>query len=174
MSEQANNNKTILIALIVVAALLAAIVGVLVWQSNKDDGTDTTTTTTNTGTTNTGAPATGSTTFDPKTATKVAAGVEPKQHVENYLKACAAGDFTTAFKMLPADKQASYGTADAYAGQLKGYGDLSNYSVSEPKKQGEDVVVTGSQNIGGMEFAYDWTFVKSDGGWLVKSRNQAQ
>lgn len=173
MSEQANNNKTILIALIVVAALLAAIVGVLVWQSNKDDGTEQTNQG-STGTTNTGVPASGSTTFDPKTATKVASGVEPKAHVENYLKACAAGDFTTAFKMLPADKQASYGTADAYAGQLKGYGDLSNYSVSEPKTQGEDVVVTGSQNIGGMEFAYDWTFVKSGDDWLVKSRNQAQ
>lgn len=173
-------NRNVIIALVVVAALLAAVVGVLIWQSTKSDDAATTpagTTDTGSGTGNGTGTGTGSTVpFDPATATKVPAGTEPAAFVTAYYKACAAGDFANAWKMLPTstkkDKYAD--SVDGYTQQLKGYGDLSNYTVAQPKENGEEVVVTGTQTIQGMPFAYDWTFVKGDdGNWLVKSREQA-
>ncbi len=172
-STAAPKNKSIVILLVVIIALLAAAVAYFVLADKGS--TDTTTTP---GTSTTEAPVTppagmpGSTTpteFDPATATVVAAGLTPEQHVTTYFDAVVAGDYPAAFKMLPAAKQAEYGDEAAFASQLTGYG-ITSYAIDGVVENGDETEVTATAVMPGGNFSYLWTFVKDGENWLVKSR----
>lgn len=179
--EQAQNNQqTIVLALVVIAVLLAAIVGVLIWQQSRAIPSPTVN----------GAAAGGqqqaanggmppqqtapaeATEFDPKTATKVPAGVEPEAYVKGYYEACDKGDYAKAFSLLPKDKQASYGDANAFGEQLKGYG-IDGYELDPAKVSGDTAEITAWQKTPMGSFGYTWVLVKDGDTWLVKSRNQS-
>lgn len=162
----AGPNRTILILLGVIVLLLIAVIVYFMTAGNKAPATNTATNT-NTNT-NTGAPAAAA--FDPATATKVADGQTPEDHVKKYFDAVIAGDYSTAFKMLPTSKQAEYGDEAAFTQQLQGYG-VTGYNVDSGQQQGEEYQVLATATMPGGDFQYLWTFVKGDGGgWLVKAR----
>lgn len=164
------NNRTVMILLGIIVILLAAIVAFVV-LGNGDKTAETPNTTETTATANTGAPAGMSqdTAFDPASATVVAAGKTPEQHVTAYFDAVVAGDFSAAYKMLPAAKQAEYGSEEAFSTQLTGYG-ITSYTIDESTENGDEAQVTATAVMEGGNFQYLWTFVKDGDDWLVKSR----
>ena len=74
--------------------------------------------------------------FDAKTATKVPAGTTPEAFLKAYHEDVIAGKYDEAYKMLPLDKQKSYGDAKSYAEQVKGYG-ITGYKLGKPVEQGD-------------------------------------
>lgn len=182
MSEETagnSNQQTIVIALVAIAVLLAAIVGVLVYQQTKaipeptGQATAPASTATNpmgTGTnpgaaTGTQAPAA----FDAKTATKLPAGMTPEQAVKAYHEDVVAGKFDDAFKLLPLDKQQSYGSAAAYTEQVKAYG-ITSYEIGKAVSTADSYEVAATQVTPQMPITYTWTFKKVGGQWYVASR----
>jgi hypothetical protein len=171
-TEGSAPNRTMMILLGVIAVLLVAIVAIILLGRG---GSTQTAGTPATGTGTTGAPAgmgagTGAETpFDPATATKVEAGKTPEDHVKTYFDAVVAGDFSTAFKLLPASKQAEYGSEATFAEQLTGYG-VTGYSIDSATEEGDEAQVTATANMPGGAFQYLWVFVKDGDTWLVKSR----
>lgn len=182
MSEQTHNtNQTVVIGLAVVAVLLAAIAGILVWQQSQaaqlptpvaspgnsmgDVAGATSGAPAGMGGAATGAPVE----FDEKTATKVPEGTDPVAYVEEYHKAVAAGDYEAAYKMLPLDKQQSYGDAKAYAEQVKAYG-ITSYEMGEPTEDGDTITVAATQVTPQMPITYTWTLKKVGDTWFVASR----
>ncbi|MDO8846927.1 MAG: hypothetical protein Q7W51_00865 [Coriobacteriia bacterium] len=167
----ASPNRNIVILLVVIIVLLAAAVAYFVFA---DGGTGTgTTTDTTTGDTSGSMTTTGTMSqdvaFDAATATVVEEGVTPEQHVTAYFDAVLAGDYTTAFKMLPTSKQAEYGDEAAFASQLTGYG-ITSFTIDSTVENGEETEVTATAAMPGGNFSYLWTFVKDGDNWLVKSR----
>ncbi|MBN1193363.1 MAG: hypothetical protein JXA36_06710 [Coriobacteriia bacterium] len=160
-------NRTTVILLGVIVVLLLAIVGYFAFAGNggtADDAADTGTAET------TGM--TGTTTeveFDPATAVKVPEGQTPEQYVSAYFDAVVAGDFATAYAMLPTAKQAEYGSEAAFTTQLTGYG-VTAYTIDDFTEEGEEARVTATASMPGGNFQYLWTFVKEGEVWLVKSR----
>jgi len=172
MSEQTQNSQqTIVIGLVVIAVLLAAIVGVLIYQQSQavPEPTVTGAPAGQTGATQPpagmggaaagmggaaggtgGAPAgmggnaAAPTAFDPKTATKVPAGMTPEAVVKAYLAAVVAGKYEDAYKMLPVDTQKNYGDANAYAAQVKAYG-ITSGETGKPVENGDTVTVVATQ-----------------------------
>jgi len=178
MSEQTESNpqQMIVIGLIVVAVLLAAIVGVLVYQQSTGVPAPTVS---GTGST-TPAPATGgapvqpgttaaSTEFDAKTATKVPEGQTPADLIKAYHQAVIDGKYEEAYKMLPLDKQQSYGDSKAYGEQVKAYG-ITSYEMQPPVESGDTVTISATQVTPQMPIAYTWTFKKVGDTWYVASR----
>jgi len=172
--EAAPKNRMTLILLGVIAVLLVAVVVILATGGDKStDGP----TASNTGNTNTSTSTTGTTggtpteetPFDPATATQVASGQTPQQHVEAYFDAVVAGDYATAYEMLPTSKKDSYGGIDAFSSQLTGYG-ITGYTIDSTTEEGDETQVLATATMAGGEFQYLWTFVKVDDVWLVKSR----
>lgn len=106
--------------------------------------------------------------FDPKTATKVAAGKTPEDHVKAYFDAVVKGDFATAYDLLPADKKAAQDEA-AFAEQLKGYG-ITSYKIDDVTEKDGETQVLATATMAGGSFQYLWTFVKDGDAWLLKSR----
>lgn len=160
--------KTVVVALAaVIVVLLAAIVGLVVL---KKPATPASPTTQAGGTTTGGMP--GSTSadvpFDPKTATKVAAGKTPEGHVKAYFEAVLKGDYAAAYALLPADKKAAQDAA-AYAEQVKGYG-ITAYTIDDVTEKDGEAQVLATATMAGGSFQYLWTFVKEGEGWLLKSR----
>ena len=166
----ASPNRNIVILLVVIIVLLAAAVAYVVFA---DGGTDTGTTDTTTGDTSSSMTTTSTMSqevaFDAATATVVEAGLTPEQHVTAYFDAVLAGDYATAFKMLPTAKQAEYGDEAAFASQLTGYG-ITSYTIDSTVENGEETEVTATAAMPGGNFSYLWTFVKDGDNWLVKSR----
>lgn len=179
MSEQVprTNQQTLVIGLGAIAVLLVIIVGVLIYfqsQSNSIPAPSSAAAGANNGTAATGAPAgmgtqPVSTEFDAKTATKVPAGTEPLAFVKAYHEALEASKYAEAYKMLPLDKQASYGNATAYEEQLKGYG-ITGYRLGKAVTKGDTVEVPAEQITPQMPITYTWAFKKVDGKWFVVSR----
>ncbi len=183
MSEQTQNtNQMVVIGLAVVAVLLVAIVGILIYQQSTAVPAPTPVGTQgNTGmggvTDATGggmsAPAgmgsSAPTEFDAATATKVPSGTTPLEFVTAYHEAVAAGKFEEAYKMLPVDKQASYGNAEAYAEQVKAYG-ITGFEIGEPVEEGDTFSVAATQVTPQMPISYTWTFKKVDDTWFCASR----
>jgi hypothetical protein len=188
MSEetQSNNQQMIVIALVVIAVLLAAIVGVVIWQQSKAASSlpNPTSTTAPAATAPAGmggstAPggATGGSAaapaaagpFDAKTATKVPAGSTPEQMLKAYGDAILAGKFAAAYKMLPLDKQQSYGDAAAYEAQVKAYG-ITKFNMGAPVTSGDKVTIVSEQVTPQMPITYTWSFKKVGGQWYVESR----
>ncbi len=176
-STTAGPNRTVLILLVAIVVLLAAIIAIIVLKGGAADtaGTDPNllgTGTTGTGTTGTGTMGTGTTTevpFDPATATRVAAGQTPEQHVAAYFDAVVAGDFASAYLMLPTAKQAEYGDEAAFTDQLTGYG-VTAYTIDNVTEADGETQVLATATMPGGAFQYLWTFVQENGEWLVKSR----
>ncbi len=182
MSEQTHNtNQTVVIGLAVVAVLLAAIAGILVWQQSQAAQVPAPVVSAapaegqapagmggapaGMGGAATGAPVE----FDEKTATQVPEGTDPVEYVEAYHKAVAAGDYASAYKMLPLDKQQSYGDATAYEEQLKAYG-ITGYEMGEPTEDGDTITVAATQVTPQMPITYTWTLKKVGDTWFVASR----
>ena len=173
---QSNSQQTIVIALVVIAVLLAALVGVIIFQQMQSSKLATTgaatSTDTSAGTGSTQMPpasATSAAPFDAKTATKVPAGMTPAQLVKAYNEDVVAGKYDVAFKLLPIDKQKSYGDAAAYASQLKSYG-ITGYKLGTPTETGDSVTIAAEQDTPQMPITYTWTFKKVSGTWYVASR----
>lgn len=167
----APKNKSVVILLVVIIVLLAAAIAYFVFADK--DATDTTTTGSTSTETSATAPAGmgGSTTteFDPATATVVEDGLTAEQHVTKYFDAVVGGDFATAYTMLPSAKQAEYGSEEAFASQLTGYG-ITSYTIDGVTESGDETQVTATAVMPGGNFSYLWTFVKDGDKLLVKSR----
>ena len=178
MSDTKSNSQqqTIVIALVAIAVLLAALVGVIIFQQMQASklasaGTPTAAdTSAGTGSTQLPAAATAATPFDPKTATKVPAGMTPVQLVKAYNEDVVAGKYDVAYKLLPIDKQKSYGDPTAYATQLKSYG-ITGYKIGTAVETADSVSVAAEQDTPQMPITYTWTFKKVSGTWYVASRN---
>jgi hypothetical protein len=185
MSEQTQNtNQMMVIGLVVVAVLLAAIAGILIYQQNQAsklpapvvsgtttpgaaDGTD--------AAAGTGMPAGmtdamgASAEVDPETATKVPEDMTPVEFVKAYHEAVQAGEYEKAYKMLPLNKQQSYGNAEAYAEQVKAYA-ISGYELGEATEEEDTVTIVATQVTPQMPIGYLWTLKKIDGAWYCVSR----
>lgn len=169
-------NNTVPMLLGVVAVLLLAIVVLLVVTNGKDD-TNTTNGTTATAPTDAASapisqPGMGASTgveFDPATATKVAEGMTPEDHVTAYYQAILDKEWETAFSMQPATSQQGTNATDFEATQT-GYG-MTKFTIEESVEDGDIATVTALQDLGanGM-WAAQWTFEKYEGGWVVQSR----
>jgi hypothetical protein len=188
--EQSQNQKYLVIGLAVVALVLAGVVAWLVLGSNNSADTASTTTPAATAadqqaqlpaghpsTTSTAGGATGGTaaagqapaTFDPKTATKVPAGSDPKKFVDEYYAAVMAKDYATAFKHLPADKQTG-SSPDALKQQIEGYG-ITGYTITAAAQQGDQYSVNADQVTSSYgTFANTWVFVKNGDVWVLQSK----
>jgi len=183
MSEetQSNNQQLIIIALVVIAVLLAAIVGVVIWQQTKSATTLPSPTASTAGAAAGagaagGAPAgmggaTGAAPgpFDAKTATKVPSGMTPEQMLKSYGDNILASKYAEAYKLLPLDKQQSYGDVAAYEAQVKGYG-ITKFNMGKPVTDGDTVTIVSEQVTPQMPITYTWAFKKVDGKWYVESR----
>jgi len=183
MSEQTQNtNQMVVIGLAVVAVLLAAIAGILVWQQSQAAQLPVPAATTAPATTPEapagmgGAPAgmggaasSAPVEFDAKTATKVPEGMTPIELVKAYHEAVAAGDYEAAYKMLPIDKQQSYGDAAAYEAQVKAYG-ITSYEMGQPTEEGDTFTVAATQVTPQMPITYTWTLKKVGDQWYVAAR----
>jgi len=172
-----STNKTVTIVLIAIIVLLAAVIAYFLLSGNNGTAADqpaaSGTASTDTGDATPPAGMSGTTEaapFDPATATKVAEGTTPEQHVTVYFDAVLAGDYATAYAMLPTSKQQSYGTADAFGEQLKSYG-MTEYTIDSAVEEGDETQVMATAVMPGGSFQYLWTFVKDGDSWLVKSRD---
>jgi len=179
---QSNNNQMMVYALIAIAVLLAAIVGFMIYNNVSNNvpsptvsGSTTGAPTGAAGSSTTGAPAGMPSSsapagpFDAKTATKLPAGMTPDQALKAYNEAILAGKYADAYKLLPLDKQKSYGSAAAYEQQVKAYG-ITSYKMGTAKTQGGDTVIVGEQVTPQMPISYTWTYTKIGDQWYVKSR----
>ncbi len=188
MSEetQSNNQQMIVIALVVIAVLLAAIVGVVIWQQSKAASTLPTPTAAQAPAAAggpmggaAGAPAgmggaAGGTAaapgpFDAKTATKVSSGQTPEEFLKTYGDDILANKYAEAYKMLPLDKQQSYGDAAAYEAQVKAYG-ITKFNMGKAVTDGDNVTIVSEQVTPQMPITYTWAFKKVGGQWYVVSR----
>jgi hypothetical protein len=183
MSEetQSNNQQMIVIALVVIAVLLAAIVGVVIWQQSKAASTLPVPTATQAPAAGgaaqapagmggaAGAPAAAPGPFDAKTATKVSSGKTPEEFLKTYGDDILANKYAEAYKMLPLDKQQSYGDAAAYEAQVKAYG-ITKFNMGKPVTDGDNVTIVSEQVTPQMPITYTWAFKKVGGQWYVVSR----
>jgi hypothetical protein len=184
MSEetQSNNQQTVVIALVVIAVLLAAIVGVVIWQQSK--AVTTLPNPTATGVTpgtpaapgatpvtpgTPAAPGATAAAFDAKTATKVPGGTTPEQLLKAYGDNILANKYAEAYKMLPLDKQQSYGDSAAYESQVKAYG-ITKFNTGKPVTEGDNMTIVSEQVTPQMPITYTWAFKKVNGQWYVVSR----
>ena len=192
--EQSQNQKYLVIGLAVVALVLAGVVAWLVLGSNNS-GNPASPATTDLGAaqqqgqvpagqpstaTAGGAPA-GSpmggaaaapqapANFDPKSATKVPAGSDPKKFVDEYYAAVMKKDYATAFKHLPADKQTG-SNPDALKQQIEGYG-ITGYEITGASQQGDQYSVAADQKTSSYgTFSNTWVFVKNGNVWVLQSK----
>lgn len=177
MSDQAqtNNQQVIVYALVAIAVLLAAIVGFMIYSNMKSGSSVAGSSTT--------APADSAAAdiasqmpstpqpvaFDPKTATKLPAGMTPEQALKAYNDDIMKKKYTEAYNLLPLAQKTSYGTADAYGSQVGQYG-ITGYKLGQPVTTGTDVSISAEQDTPQMNISYTWTYTKVGKDWYVKSR----
>ena len=193
MSEQTQNNnqQMVVYALVVVAVLLAALVGVLIYQQSQtaklaalsasasapvgsgsmaagsaDAAGGSAAATVPAGM---GAASQATSPFDANTATKVPAGMTPVALVKAYNEDVIAGKYADAYKLLPIDKQKSYGDPAAYEAQVKAYG-ITSYNIGTPVETADSVSVAAEQVTPQMPITYTWEFKKVGGQWFVAAR----
>lgn len=181
-TENTSNQQPIVIALVAVAVLLAALVGVLIYreaqaakvaQLGAVPAASTASQSTGTGSSAMGGATGGATAeetpFDEKTATKVPAGQTPEEYLKAYHEDVVAGKFDAAYKMLPLDKQKSYGDAASYASQVKQYG-ITGYQLGKPVTEGDTTTIAALMNNPSMPVTYTWSFKKVGDTTYVVSR----
>ncbi len=162
----ASVNRTAVIALVaVIVVLLAAIVALVYVNSKRIPGPTP-------GAVAPGGAAQVPVAFDPATATKVPAGMAPADFVRGYYEAVDKGDYAAAYKMLPPDKQQSYGDSAKFEQQLTAYG-ISGFEVEQPVETDDMVTVVAWQQTPNGSFGYKWTLVKEGEEWVLQSRVQA-
>jgi len=176
---QANNQQVVVYALIAIAVLLAAIVGFMIYNNMASKGA-----TASAGAGSSTVDSAGSSTadiaqkmptaaaavpFDPKTATKLPAGVDPASAMKAYSDAITAGNWKVAFDLLPAGSKKTYGTPEAMGAQLKSYG-ITGFRVGTPTTSGSDTSIALEEDTPAMNITYTWIFTKSGSDWLVKNR----
>ena len=109
------------------------------------------------------------TAFDAKTATKVPSGSTPEQMLKTYGQDILAGKYAEAYKLLPVDKQQSYGDAAAYEAQVAAYG-ITAFNMGKPAVDGDTTTIVSEQVTPDMPITYTWTFKKVGDQWFVASR----
>jgi hypothetical protein len=177
MSDQAqtNNQQVVVYALIAIAVLLAAIVGFMIYNNmaskgaTASSGAASTTADSAAGIANQMPTAAAPVPFDPKTATKLPAGMDPATAMKTYSDAIKAANWKVAFDLLPTGGKKTYGTPDAMGAQLKSYG-ITGFRVGPATTSGSDTSVVIEEDTPAMNITYTWTFTKSGSDWLVKNR----
>lgn len=172
MSDAAanRNQQLVMYLLVAVVVLLAAIVVIIVWQNNQNvvpavsqapsQGMPTS---------NPGVGQSTGADFDPTTATKVPANMDPKKFVETYYNAILQKKWADAFAMQPAASQQG-GTVEDFQATQEGYG-MKAFKVIGVKAEGDESTVEIEQDLGANgSWGALWTFAKTDDGWVVKSR----
>lgn len=167
-----NTNRTVMLLAGAVVVLLIAFVAVVVLNNGGGTPvatapTGTSATPTTTSTSNPGM-ASSATSFDPATATKVAAKDTPKTFVSAYYQAILDKKYDVAFKLQPAASQS--GTVADFQSTQEMYG-MTAFSIFADTTGSTDATVVVRQDLGtnGIWNA-TWTFVKDGGSWLVKAR----
>ena len=165
----AGPNKIVYILLGVIVVLLIGVVAAIALQGPAKTASPTAAAPTAPAAT----PPTGMTTatedtFDPATATRVPAGETPEVFVETYFKDLVSKNYEDAYNRLPAAKKAAQ-DLQSFSDQIAGYG-ITGYEMGATTTVGEDTKVTCSAVTSAGNFAYDWTFTKVDGEWVVKAR----
>jgi uncharacterized membrane protein len=178
MSEQTetNSQQMIVIGLVVIAVLLAAVVGILIYNNTRIPEP----TVAPAATAPAAAPAqappgmggaqpAAPVEFDEKTATKVPKGMTPEEMLKAYHQSVIDGKYEDAYKLLPIDKQQSYGNAASYGEQVKAYG-INSYELGEAVEDGDTLTIAATQVTPQMPIAYTWTFKKVGDQWYVAAR----
>jgi hypothetical protein len=173
--SQTNNQQMIIYALVAIAVLLAAIVGFMIYNNMNANTASSTSSTTPPSSAAANSIAAGMpqqaqpVDFDPKTATKLPAGMTPEKALKTYMEDIKAEKWKDAFALLPLQQKNSYGTAEAYGQQVKGYG-ISGYKIGTPQSTGDEVQIVSEQDTPAMNITYTWTYTKVGKDWFVKSR----
>jgi hypothetical protein len=174
MSSAPAQNKTVVYLLGAIAVLLVVLLGALYVRGQgsapvPEAAAPQTTTETSAGASMPGIkPSTGAD-FDAATATKVPADSTPEAYVKLYYQSILDKKWDVAFKMQPAASQAG-GSVEDFQSTQTGYG-LQSFKVISAQIQGDTATVDVEQNLGqNGTWGVIWTFVKFEGGWVVKSR----
>jgi hypothetical protein len=101
--------------------------------------------------------------------TKLPSGMGPRTALRTYLQAILDERYADAYALLPRDKQRAYGSAQAYAAQVKAYG-VTGYKMGPSRQKGSEVTIVCQQDTPQMAITYTWTYVRIEGSWYVKSR----
>lgn len=170
-------NKTVLILLGVIVVLLAALVAIFVVSrpaatpDTTSQGTTPPAAAETSGTTAQAgmAPSTAGT-FDPATATKVPGSTTPEAYAKLYYQSILDKKWEQAFKMQPAASQQGQSVAQFQQTQEQMYG-MTAFKIVSAKIEGDTATVEVEQTLGANgTWGALWTFVKYNGGWVVKSR----
>ncbi|NTW28280.1 MAG: hypothetical protein HGA39_02810 [Coriobacteriia bacterium] len=168
MSEKtkSGSQRGIIVLLSVIAVLLAALVIAMIVMFSGTLGSSGSTT--STGTTSSAQTVA----FDPATATKVPAGMAPKQLVEAYYNAVINGKYEDAYKLLPLGSQLGYGSASAFAAQMKDYGvTTSSFKLGGFEETADTYAIAAAQVMpDSLTIAYTWYFKKVGDQWYAESR----
>jgi hypothetical protein len=173
--NQSNNQQPIVYALGAIAVLLLAIVIFMVYNNMHASSASTDASATSAASSTAASiaaqmpPATSPATFDPKTATKLPAGMTPPVALKTYLQDIVDGKFTEAYSLLPLAQKQSYGSADAYGSQVKSYG-ITGFQVGKPTDSGTEIQIVSAQDTSAMNITYTWVYTKVGNDWYVKSR----
>jgi len=174
--NQPNNNRVVMMLAAAVVVLFIAFIAVVVLNTGaKNNSASTGTPAASTAaaasaaSTETNLPGIASSAnFDPATATKVPSGKAPKDYVAGYYQAILDKKWADAFKMQPAASQS--GTVSDFQQTQTMYG-MTSFQVKGGSVGSTDATVVVQQDLGsnGLWNA-TWTFVKTNGTWLVKER----
>jgi hypothetical protein len=175
---QSNNQQQVIIyALVAIAVLLAAIVGFMIYQRTTAIPGPTAAAASATASAASGstsvtgtnpAPA-ADTPFDPKTATKLAAGQDPVSTLTAYAAAIMANKYDVAFGLLPLASKNSYSTPASMESQLKPYG-ITGFKQGKATVSGADTTIVLEEDTPAMNINYTWVFTKVGNTWYVKGR----
>ena len=173
---QPNNQQAITYALIAIAVLLALIVGFMVYQQTHSVPSPTVsgshrprTTRPRTSRRRCRALRPRPCAFDPKTATKLPAGMTPQQAMDAYSKDVTTQKYPDAYNLLPLAQKQSYGSASSYGSQISQYG-ITGFKTGKPTTSGSDTTIVQEEDTAQMNITYTWVFTKSGNAWYVKSR----
>jgi hypothetical protein len=168
---QTNSQQMIVYALVAIAVLLAVIVGFMVYQNMNTIPAPNASSTAapGGGVESQMPPAAEPVEFDPKTATKLPAGMTPEQALKEYNTLVLAKKYEDAYKLLPLAQKNSYGSAEAYKAQVAQYG-IQSFKMGKPKTSGTDVSIVTEQTTPQMTVPYTWTYTKVGKDWYAKSR----
>ena len=168
---QSNNQQVIVYALVAITVLLLAIVGFMVYNqmNNKTASVTAPTAASDTSGVPQMPPAASPVAFDPKTATKLPAGMTPEVALKTYMENVKAGKYPEAYALLPLAQKTSYGSPDSYGSQVKQYG-ISGYKLGKATSTGTEVSIVSEQDTAAMNITYTWVYTKSGSDWYVKSR----
>jgi hypothetical protein len=175
--SQSNNQQTIVYMLGAIAVLLIAIIIYLVFfwgpqSKSASVGGNASTAASDQAAQNIASqmpPAAQNVQFDPKTATKLPAGMTPDVALKTYMEDITHSQFAGAYALLPLAQKQSYVSADQYASTVKGYG-ITGYRLGKSQQSGSDVQIVSEQDTPAMNITYTWVYTKVGNDWYVKSR----